>query len=221
MERYETQRIKVNGKNVIFFSWRFNEDEIDALKHALIGYPKETVDLFINGLEVTCIHARQYLKERNVTFQRAEKKRMLGRFRKAEDELYKLIDKHRDPKNNVPLVAKKNLFDQGIFSDDAVIMEKERLHYLVLAAASQLKEIISLIQDEHGAPGRPANDAATGELVKIIAHAYQGHFERPTGNVSKSPQKPSFYGVVQAALEACGMASEDPSRHIRAALKTL
>ena len=221
MERYEIQRIEVNGKQVVSYSRRFTEDERADLKSALIGFPKEKVDLFINGLEVICVCARHYLSERNVTFHRTERKRMLGRFEKAEAELYKLIDKHRDSKQDVPLRGKKNLFDYSIFSDDAMILEKEKLHYLVLAAATQLKEIMSIIKDESGTPGRPAHDAASGELVKIIAHAFQNHFdERPTGHLSKSSASP-FYDVVQIALEACGLPSDYPDRHIRAALKTL
>lgn len=224
MERYETQKVEVNGKQVVFYSWRFTGDERESLKAALAKFSDEKVNLFINGLEMICLHARQYLKERNVTFQRAERKRMLGRFKKAEEELYTLIDKHRDSKQDVCLKEKKNIFDNSIFSNDAMILEKQRLHYLLLAAATQLKEIITIIKDESGEPGRPSADVATGELVKIIAHGFQNHFEKPTGHLTspKANVKPSpFFPVVQITLEACGLPYENPLRHIRVALKTL
>jgi hypothetical protein len=226
MERYETQKIEVNGKQVVFYSWRFTEDERESLKAALRKFPDEKVNLFINSLEMLCILARQYLKKRNVTFQRAERKRMLGRFKKAEEDLYTLIDKHQNSKQDICLKEKKNIFDDCIFSDSTMILEKQRLHYLILAVATQLKEIQEILKSESAKPGRPSADVATGELVKIIAHGFQNHFaERPTGHLTSlksNPSKPSpFFPVVQIALEACGLQIEDPSRHIRAALKTL
>jgi hypothetical protein len=224
MERYETQKIEVNGKQVVFYSWRFTEDERESLKAALRKFPDEKVNLFINSLEMLCILARQYLKKRNVTFQRAERKRMLGRFKKAEEDLYTLIDKHQNSKQDICLKEKRNIFDNSIFSEDAMILEKERLHYLLLAAAMQLKEIITIIKDESGEPGRPSADVATGQLVKIIAHGFQNYFgEKPTGHISRPDLRtPSpFFPVIQVVLDACGLSSIDPSRHIRAALKTL
>ncbi|MFO7553817.1 MAG: hypothetical protein R6W88_01310 [Desulfobacterales bacterium] len=188
------------------------------------------MELFVDELEMICIFAREYLNERNITFQRAERKRALGRFEKAEAELYNLIDKRRDPKLNVPLKEKGNLLDFSIYQDSTVILERQRLHYLVLAAASQLKEIIALLKEETRNPGRPSADAATGDLVKIIAHGFNNFFERPTSHIHKDQDRhgvvsgvnPSpFYPLVQIALEACGLPYEDPSRHIRAALKTL
>jgi hypothetical protein len=171
-----------------------------------------------------CLLAKNFLNERNVTFQRAERKRMLGRFKKAEEDLYILIDKHQDSKKDVCLKEKRNIFDNSIFSEDAMILEKERLHYLLLAAAMQLKEIITIIKDESGEPGRPSADVATGQLVKIIAHGFQNYFgEKPTGHISRPDLRtPSpFFPVIQVVLDACGLSSIDPSRHIRAALKTL
>ena len=224
MERYETQKIKVNGKPLIFYSWRFTDDEKANLKIALAKFPDEKVNLFINDLEVICLAAKNYLNERNVIFQRSEKKRMLGHFEKAEKDLYALIDKHRDSKQNIPLIEKSNILDYTYLSD-SMILEKERLHYLMLTAASQLKEIVGIIKSESASKtGRPSNDVATGELVKIIAHAFQSHFERPTGHVSSvnANINPSpFYPVVQIALEACGLPHENPRRHIQAALKII
>ena len=160
MERYETQKIEVNGKQVVFYSWRFTEDERESLKAALRKFPDEKVNLFINSLEMLCILARQYLKKRNVTFQRAERKRMLGRFKKAEEDLYTLIDKHQNSKQDICLKEKRNIFDNSIFSEDAMILEKERLHYLLLAAAMQLKEIITIIKTN------PANQA--GRVLMLL-----------------------------------------------------
>ena len=219
MEKYETQRIMVNGKQVIFYSWRFTTEETKDLNKALTNFSKDKVAEFINGLEEVCLLARQFMKERNVIFQRAERKRMLGRFEKAEQELYTLIDRHKDDKQNVSLKTKKNLFDDSIFSCDAMILEKERLHYLMLAAASQLKEINDILKNESANKvGRPSADVATGDLVKVIAYAFSSYFSKPTAHLSINNP---FLNVVKIALEACDLPFDDPSRHIRAAIKML
>jgi len=223
MEKFKTHEVKVDEKNVIFYSWRFTKDERDSLKTALSKFPEEKVEKFIDDLEMVCLCAMNYLNERNITFQRSERKRALGRFEKAEAELYNLIDKRRDPKLNVLLKEKTSLMDFSIYQDDTVILEKQRLHYLMLTAATQLKEIIAIIKEEHsGIPGRPSADTATGKLVKIIACVFNNFFEKPTGHkLAGKPERQPFFSIVQIALEACNLPYKDPSRHIKEAINNL
>jgi hypothetical protein len=224
MERYETQKIEVNGKKVSFYSWRFTSLELDHLKLVLAKFPIENVTQFVNDLEDICRCAKQYLYERNITFQRSEKKRMLGRFEKTEKELNRLLDAQtKDAKFNIPLKEKRDIFDCNIVMPDyEEVGETERLYHLILGASLQLKCIIEIIKKElTRKPGRPSVDVATGELVKIIASCYKNYFEKPKKNESKSIDNNPFFPIVQIALNACGLPLEFPDRHIRAALKTL
>ena len=221
MEKFKTQEIEVHGKNVLFYSWKFTKEERERLNGALSKFPDEKVNQFIDDLEKICIAAKQFFNQRNVSFQRTERKRMFGRFEKAEKELYNLIDKRRDPKEDVSLVEKKSIFDYAFLSD-SMILERQRLHYLMLAAASQLKEIMNMMKDESGGPGRPSVDAATGDLVEIIAHGFKNFFEKPTGTkLASKPERQPFFSIIQIVLEACDMPCSDPSRHIKKAIKNL
>ena len=73
-------------------SWRFTKEERGQLAAALAKFPDERVEAFIYELETLCECLKIYLKERDVTFQRAEKKRMVRRFEKTREELLREPD---------------------------------------------------------------------------------------------------------------------------------
>jgi hypothetical protein len=216
MEKYTVQTIKLpSGKTFSTYSFRFTEEERNDLKKALVKFPKERIELFINGLENFCRWGRNFVTQRNITFERAEKKRMLRHFEKTSEELFAFIDQ------GLTAEEKKSIFDIGV-ACDVEVCERERLRWLMLSAGTQLKEICKIIKEDHSQPGRPSADAATGELVKVIAHGFQNHFQKPTGyRPSKNPESGPFFAVVQIALKACELPFEYPERHIRAALKSL
>ena len=223
MEKYTTSKTKLsNGKTFSLYSYRFTEDERDGFKKALAKFPEEKVERFILGLEKICVWAKAYLRNRNTTFQRTEKKRMLRQFEKTNRELLQLVDR------KVQIQEDKNILEIGVVSDE-IALERDRLYWLMLNAANQLQEICKIIKEEYSQPGRPSADAATGELVKVIAHVYQNLFEKPTAYTSGP-----FSAVLRIVFSACGVkitskddegkpdySSAEPLRHIKAALKAL
>ena len=208
MEKYTVSKRTINGKTFSTYSYRFTEEERKRLKKTLEKYQEDKVELFINGIELACKWERYFRSQRDVTFQRAEKKRMLRRFEKTSEELFAFID------GKLTAEEKKSVFDIGAVCD-VEVCERERLHWLMISAASQLQEVCRIIKEDHSEPGRPSAEKATGELVKLIAHAFQTHFEKPTY------QSGPFFSMIQIVFESCQLLFQDPSRHIKAALKTL
>jgi len=191
------------------FSWRFTRDEREAFEAVLEKYPAEKVSLFIADMEKLCLWSRLYDKERNVTFQRTEKQRMLRRFEKTREELLALVDR------KVIAQESKGILEIGIVSDETVFLE-DRLYWLMNATAMQLKEIVSIINNDPGEPGRPKAEDATGGLVFAIADRFKFHLEQPTAY-----RQGIFFAVIELALEACGLPIKDPMRHVKAALDRL
>lgn len=209
--------VEVAGKTrFTLYSMRFTQEEREALQGVLVKFPDEKVSAFISDLEKLCLWELSYLKDRNVTFDRTEKKRMLRHFEKTQKELLQLVDRKVKAQEN------KSILEIGVVSDE-MVLEHDRLYWLMLTAAMKLKEIVTVIQNESSSPGRPATDSATGDFVKIVAHGFKNFFEKPTayGSSKDEIEDKPFFAVVQIALEACGLPSKDPSRHIKAALKSL
>jgi hypothetical protein len=147
---------------------------------------------------------------------------MLRQFEKTNRELLQLVDR------KVRTQEHKSILEIGVVSDK-IALERDRLYWLMLNAATKLQEICKIIKVEYSQPGRPGTAAATGELVKVIAHGYQSYFERPTAY----PSGP-FFAVIRVMFSACGVkitskddegnpdySSAAPLRHIKTALKAL
>ena len=217
MEKFKASEFEGKGVKYTFTSWRFTQGEKSDLEQSLAKFPPDKVAQFIDDLEMICLHAKSYLLERDVTFQRAERKRMLNRLKKATEELEMVLDK------KIPIAPKNNIFDESIYSDSTEVLEKESLRWLMISASMQMKKISEIIQDTHNTPGRPSTNTATGDLVKVLAVGFKNYFETPTG-YQTSPQNPGsgpFFSIVQIVLAALDLPCHDPSRHIRAALEAL
>jgi hypothetical protein len=221
---------KTDGKigGCVLYAWTFTKDEREQLEAALSKFPEEEVQAFTWELETFCICTKIYLRERDVTFHRAEKSRMLRRFEKTREELLRLVDHKIKTQENKDVleIALLNRYVPSMSSEmsralAAFTEEQERLYYLMLSTATSLQEIMGIIKDRPRAPGRPSVEDATGDLVTLIARSFAHHFEKPTGYQSRKQTGVPFFSVVQLALKACGLPSEDPSRHIKAALKSL
>ena len=210
MEKFKAHK----GGKATLTSLRFTPEEQQGLKAALGEFPEDTVELFINGLEVHCIYALRYMKDRSdFALKRKERERVLRRFEKTQKELGRLLDK------KTSFQEKADIFDGEIHSPETVF-EKESLHWLMVSVSMQLKVITEKIQDGRNKAGRPVTVA--GDLVEKILIGFEGHFGRPSGYSNPNiPTSGPFFAVVQIALEACGLPAEDPSRHIKKALKTL
>jgi hypothetical protein len=228
MEKFTVREIN----HCRLISWRFTREEREALQAVLVKFPEEKVEAFLYELETLCFCEKVYLQERDVTFTRTQKKRMLRRFEKAREELLRLVD-HKVKAQENKSVLEIGLLSGAIPSSSSkmakavasIVEEESRLYWLMNTAAMQLKEIMSIIAIDEGDPGRPKGEDATGGLVSAMAFSFQYHLEKPSAyGYSKSLdtlERNPFFAVVQLTLEACGLPFEDPSRHIKAALKRL
>jgi hypothetical protein len=215
---------KVTGKtkdSLPVYVWAFTQQEGDELEAVLSKFQPDKVEIFLSELESMCGAARLFLQERDITFTRKEKERMVRRFTKAKEDLFQLVDR------KIKTRESKSVLEFGIDSGEITnpglrglhrrrIFEYQRLHWLMYTAAIKLDEILRIIKAEASNPGRPKAEDAVGDFVTLIARCFDQHLKRPTA-YNDGP----FCSVVRIALQAVGLPSEYPSRHIKVALRNL
>ena len=221
---------KSPDKNSWVSDRQFTKEELERLREILKKFPKESVETFINELEVFCVLEKIYRKRRGaVTENRADRRRILRHIEKARADLLLLVDQKLQAQED------KSLLDVGIMSGlisttssemaraaAALIEEEQRRYYVMLNTATALKEIAFFIESDRNQAGRPKAEDADGDLVTLIARSFQYHLKRPTVYSGSGKRGGgTFLAVVELTLKKCGIASKDNSWHIRQALKNL
>jgi hypothetical protein len=211
------KKVKIEGhhnKGLYFYEWRFTEDEKQEIRRALRGETtRENIELFIRHAEFFCDAKKERLEDPSQKKIRATRGRILTDCKATLSHL-KQIERGR-----VITCNDKTLDAYGAGSqvaDPAGDFILEQLES-AWATVGPLQKFIKSFEAHHLAEvkkqGRPGADA--DHFAKKIRDCYMEHIGKPT-----TYETGAFFTVVKVIREILGLKFEDPSKTIKAALKS-
>lgn len=220
MKKVEVSRreIQLPGKDkkisLVHCEWRFTEAEKHEIRRTLRNEtPKEVIETFIRHLEFFCNGKKDLLEQPQKIDIRATRERVLTDCMAALNHLKqiergKMITWHRE-----------NLDAYGAGTKAADPTGDFLLAELQSAweAVGPLEKFLKIFGKYHRAEikkkGRPSADS--DHFIRKIRDIYIEHIGKPTAY-----EKGAFFTIVQLSLEYIGLPFKDPSKAIKAALKS-
>jgi len=201
--------------NPTCYEWRFTDEEKEAIYGILnrSGAQESSLNDFIFQLEGLCGFKKDLLDQDKKIDIREKRKEVLKRFKDILKDL-RAIERGEMilwPYRTVNL------------SNDEELEPKEWNSPLSIYNIIQpIEEYIKYLEELLDIPKRPGREPADSDrFIRSIARFYREYIGEPTAySGSKSSDGNLFFQLVQKLLEIVGLLSKDPSRLIRAALKT-